>query len=261
MKTLLAFLCLGIVMVAAPVFAVDQDADGVDDSHISFAFTSGLEVGEIAVVNTANGSQGDYVNRITALGYSISIIPANSTLETLLNYAVVILPVGHGSATNYATIDALSDDYHMYVNSGGGLWIAQPNPYQMPDGTADINWAPYELTLQFEYNGDDCPVNVDDPSHCITEGMADEAFSFPGDNAISYGAEWQVLATGSVTGRPGVMFAEYGGGKVLVEMGHPAPGSLCAAGDPAFTRYLECLVGGIVATSETNWGSMKANYR
>ncbi len=165
MKTMLAILCLGIVVVAAPVFAADRDADGVDDSHLSFAISSGLEVGEIAVVNTANGAQGDYVDRITALGYSISIIPANSSLETLLNYAVVILPVGHGNATNYSTIDALADDYHMYVNSGGGLWIGQPNPYQMPDGTADITWAPYELTLQYLYDSSDCPVNVDDTSH------------------------------------------------------------------------------------------------
>jgi len=260
MRTLLTILCLGL-FVTVPVLAADLNGDGVDDSYIDHFVSASLEVGEIAVVDIGGGGVGDFLSRITGLGYSISTIPANSTLETLLNYSVVILPVGHGSATHHATFDALADDYHMYVSSGGGLWIAQPNPYQMPGGTADITWAPYALTLQNEYNGDDCPPMIVDSTHCITEGMSDTVFSFPGDDAISYASDWQVLVTGSVTGRPGVMFAEYEGGKVLVELGHPSMGSLCPADDLAFQRYLECLAGGTVATSEMSWGSLKANFR
>jgi len=261
MRKLLVVLGLGIFVFTVPTQAADLNGDGVDDSYISPSIYSSLEVGDIAVIDTEDGSVGTFLDRIGGLGYSITTIPLDSTLETWLNYSIIILPVGHANLTNYATFDALADDLHMYVNSGGGLWVGQPNPYQMPSGTADITWVPYALTLQYEYNESDCPPEVSDATHCITQGLPSTIFSFPADNAISYADDWQVLVVGNTTNRPGVMFAEYGSGKVLVEFSHPSPFSGCPIDDAALQRYLECLDSGTVAISEINWGSLKANFR
>ncbi len=260
MKNLLTLMSLGILVLTGSALAVDLNGDGIDDSFTNFTVPSSLEVGDIAVINTGGGV-GDLVSRIGALGYSISTIPMDSELETLLNYSVVILPVSHAALGNYATFDALADDYHMYVNSGGGLWIGQPNPFQMPDNTADITWAPYALTVHNGYDLADCPPVVSDDTHCITNGMSGTVFSFPADTALSYADDWQVLVVGNSSGMPGVMFAEYGSGKVLVELGHPSSGSLCPVDDTAFQQYLECLAGGTVATMEINWGSLKTYFR
>ena len=257
----LVVFCLGIFVSPAPSLAADLNNDGLDDTYNSASIVTNLEVGNIAVVDTGEGVVWDYVNRISALGYTVTTIAEGSPLEILLNYAVVILPVGHANVTHYNNFDGLADDYHMYVNAGGGLWVGQPNPFNMPGGTADITWVPYALTVQAGYTSADCPALIFDPTHCITQGQPTTNFSFPADNAENYASAWQVLVVGGSTGRPSVMYAEYGAGKILVELGHPSTSSICAMDDAAIERYLECLDSGTVATSETSWDSIKASFR
>ena len=97
--------------------------------------------------------------------------------------------------------------------------------------------------------------------HCITTGLAGEDMPMPGDHAISYGPEWEVLVTGGVTGRPAVMFANYGAGNVLVEFGHPSVNAICSPSDACLERFVACSVGGIVATTNSSWGGVKSLYR
>ena len=254
------------VLLATPVWAVDLNLDGLADGDASGATPSASpgasrDEGDIAVVDTGDSAVSNYVDRLTGLGYPVFTIPADSDLEVLLGYSLVILPVGHSNAQNHDTFAGLAADYIDYVNSGGGLWVGQPNPFGMPGNEATITWVPYLLRLHNGYDTADCPPVIVDPDHCITEGLPDVQFSFPADTVLEMGPEWEILVEGITTGRPGVLFATSGAGNILVELTHPAPGSLCPPDDEALDRYVMCTMGGVVATESTTWSTVKTLYR
>lgn len=256
--TLLASL---LALLTAPALAADRNQDGVDDAATSDLVFGDLDIGDIALVDTGDYSVSQYLLRLGGLGYTVDTIPPSSNFEDLSNYSLVILPVGHGNAGNYATFAALADDYIAYVASGGGLWVGQPNPFGMPGNEADISWVPYALRLSSGYNNTDCPTVTVDDTHCITMGLPNTNFSTAGDTVVEMGPEWTVLAVGPVTGNPGTMVASHGSGKILVELTHPAMGSVCPMDDAALDRYVTCTIGGVVARESTSWGSVKALYR
>ena len=254
----LAALCM---LIAAPAWSVDRDGDGVADGLAPQSPSAALDVGDIAVVDTGDFAVSVYVDRLTGLGYTVTTIPPDSDYATLIGYGLVILPVGHGNEGNYWTFDALASDYLDYVSMGGGLWVGQPNPFGMPDNTATITWVPYSLTLNNGYDDQDCPPVIVDPNHCITEGLPNTQFSFPGDIVMEMGPEWQVLTEGPVTGYPSVLVATYAGGKILVELGHPYTGAICPPDDAALDRYVICTMGGIVGTETSSWSTVKTMFR
>jgi hypothetical protein len=264
----IAILVIG-VLLATPVWAVDRNHDGLADGDTpsaNFSSSPGAngvsrDEGDIAVVDTGDFSVSAYVDRLTGLGYPVFTIPANSDLEVLLGYSLVILPVGHSNANNHDTFAGLAADYIAYVSSGGGLWVGQPNPFGMPGNEATITWVPYLLTLHSGYANNDCPPIIVDPGHCITEGLPGVQFSFPGDTVLDMGPEWEVLVEGSTTGLPGVLFATSGAGNILVELTHPGLGSICPPDDEALDRYVMCTMGGVVATESTTWSTVKTLYR
>lgn len=268
LRLAIALLAVG-VLCAAPVWAVDRNHDGLSDSsaaNLNIGTDPGahdalLDEGDIAIVDTGDFSVSIFVTRLTGLGYPVYTIPVDSDLEVLLGYSLVILPVSHAASETFDNFNGLASDYIDFVNTGGGLWLSQPNPFGMPDNTATITWVPYLLTLSNAYLGDDCALNIVDPNHCITEGLPNAQFSFPGDTALELGPEWEILVEGSVTGSPGVLYAEYGAGKILVELTHPAPGSVCPMDDDALERYVMCTMGGVVATEGATWSTVKSLYR
>jgi hypothetical protein len=264
----IAILAIG-VLLATPVWAVDRNHDGLADGDASDtnlsaspgASGASLDEGDIAVVDTGDFSVSIYVDRLTGLGYPVFTIPANSDLEVLLGYSLVILPVSHSDSDNHATFAGLAADYIAYVNSGGGLWVGQPNPYGMPDNEATITWVPYLLRLGNWYDNTDCPPVIVNPDHCITEGLPGVQFSTSGDTVLEMGPEWEILVEGPVTGLPGVLFATSGAGNILVELTHPAPASFCPPDDEALDRYVMCTMGGVVAIESTTWSTVKTLYR
>jgi hypothetical protein len=256
----MAMLAAGI-LVAAPVWAADLNHDGADDQLVPGTLPAILDEGDIAIADTGDGSVSIYINRLGDLGYVVTPIPPDSDLEVLQEYSLVILPVGHGSAEHYATFDGLAADYMDYVAVGGGLWVGQPNPFGMSGNQAEITWVPYYLFLHNGYNNADCPPVIVDPNHCITMDLPDTWFSFPADTVLEMGSEWDILVEGNATGLPGVLFAEYGNGKVLVELTHPSPGSICPIDDAALDRYVTCTMGGVVATEDATWSTVKTLYR
>ncbi len=261
MKNLLLFMVIIGLLVALPAIAADQNQDGIDDSIAGSMAGPAMRDGElIAIVNTGDGTVTDLLNRLTALGYSPALIPIDSGYDVLSAYGLVCLPVAHGSLNHNANFANLATDYHAYVEAGGGLWIGQPNPYQMPNHTTEVSWAPYELTVEFAYSLADCPSSIL-AEHCITTGLVADDMPFPGDNAISYGSEWEVLVAGPNTGRPAVMFALYGAGQVLVEFGHPGTGAICSPSDECLDRFVTCIIGGTVMTESSSWGGVKSIYR
>ncbi len=257
----MVFTVSALILMITPVLATDLDLDGIKDNFQHPSSPVSTEIGDIAVVDTGDGSVDNFITRIGALGYSITTIPVDSGLETLLNYSLVILPVSHAAPATYSIFDGLASDYHTYVNLGGGLWIGQANPYGMPNDQAQITWVPYELTLSVWYDYADCPPVIVDATHCITEGFPNTTFSFPADTVESYGPEWQVLCQGPATGRPSVMFAIYGSGSVLVELCHPSPSSGCPVDDAALNQYVICTTGGVTGLESSSWSSVKTLYR
>ena len=259
MKRMVLALTAIAMICAAPLWAADNNNDGIDDDIAIIVQSAAADEGDIAIVDT--GDAGSYIERLTAIGYPVDTIGMDSDLEMLLEYSLVILPVSHASAATYANFDGLAADYIEYVSLGGGLWVGQPNPYQMPGDTADITWVPYALTLHNAYNLDDCPTVIVDPSHCITEGLPNTQFSFAGDTVLEMGPEWQVLTEGFASGMPSVFVATYGDGRILVELGHPSLGALCPPDDAALERYVSCTMGGIVGTENASWSTVKTLFR
>jgi hypothetical protein len=250
-----------LALTSTVALAADLDQNLVDDKLGGDGVAIPTTDGTIAVVDTGDSGVAYYVNRLTDLGFTVATIPMASGLDVLVNHPLVILPVSHGSLAHYAVFDGLAADYHAYVQTGGGLWVGQPNPYQMPGDEADITWVPFYLRLHNGYLNEDCPPVIVDATHCITTGLPGTQFSMPGDEVLSMGPEWQVLVEGGVTGRPGVLVAEYGAGKILVELGHPAMGSVCPIDDAAMVRYVECTMDQPVAVESSTWSGVKARFR
>jgi len=254
----LLFVCLCLAWQAGPVLAEDVDQDGLDDSITALPAT--YADATIAIVD-AGGGISNFQDRLTAVGYGSTVIPATSNLSVLSQYDIVILPVSHATPAYYYTLDGLAQDYHDYVNLGGKLWIGQANPYQMPGNTADITWAPYDLTINNGYTMDDCPTLIVDPTHCIAQGVTGADLPFAGDTVIQLGPEWHVVGQGPMTGLPCVFIADYGYGACLVELGHPNPAALCPYTNAGFSRLVECLLlAGPTPTDPTTWGRIKAFF-
>lgn len=259
----LTLITQALVLLTTPAISADYNGNGLNDSlEISVPLPATKTTSNIAIVNTGGSSITDYISRLGNLGYTVTPIALDSGLETLVSYSLVILPVGHGDLPTYSNFDSLKEDYLAYVETGGGLWVGQPNPWQHLDETADITWVPYNLTLYNPYNTNDCPVAFTDANHCITGGFYDNDFSFPGDTVLAMGAEWLPLVLGPVSGNPGAMVAEYGSGQVLVEFGHPSLNALCAMDDTAMRQYVECISGNnSVATQTISIDGVKALFR
>ncbi len=261
MTRVLLFLFCCCAVLVSPVLAVDRDSDGLDDSIGDIGLPPILDEGEIAIVDTGSSTIAYYADRLTNLGYTVVTIPLNSDLTVLSQYPLVILPVSHAQASTYYTFDGLAGDYQSYVSAGGGLWVGQPNPYGMPGNTATLTWVPYLLTINNGYDNSDCPTVIVDPDHCITTGLPNTNFSFTADTVVAMGSEWQLLCEGSVTGNPSVLWAPFGGGRILVEFCHPSPSSICPIDDAALDRYASCAMSGPTVLERSVWGDVKTLFR
>jgi hypothetical protein len=257
-----ALLTLVLIVAFIPAgHAVDADFDALDDGDINTTDLEFLERADIGVIDTGDGSVANFVDRLTNLGYSVMPIPDTSDYSVLSTYSLIILPVGHAGPSDYLPIEANAADYVAYVQSGGGLWVSQPNPFGRPGDTADITWVPYQLTVQISYNAADCPPCIVDDTSCIIIGTGGDGLSFPGDTVISMGPEWNVVAEGCVTGNPAIFTADYGAGHVLVELGHPSPGAICSPSDVALATYADCTWGsGQTPAEDGSWSRVKSLY-
>lgn len=225
-----------------PAIALDTNLDGLDDAVRGGPTILPAADGPLAVVDTGDQSVDNFVDRLTSLGYTVTTIPPTSGYATLTLYDIVILPVAHAGPAHYATFAGLAADYIAYVADGGALWVSQPNPYGMPGNEADIVWVPYALRVSSSYDNTSCDRVIVDPNHCITTGLLPSDLPYPGDTVLSLGAEWEVLIVNATLGDPGVLSAQYGNGRVMVEFGHPHPGAVCAYTDEGMDRMASCLL-------------------
>ena len=231
-----------LTCIVVPAMALDTNLDGLDDAVLGSSVVLPASDGPIAVVDTGDQSVDNFVDRLTNLGYTVTTIPLTSGYATLVLYDIVILPVAHAGPAHYATLAGLATDYISYVDDGGRLWVSQPNPYGMPGNEADIVWVPYVLRVNSDYDNSTCDRVIVDPNHCITTGLAPSDLPYPGDTVVTLGAEWEILIVNATLGDPGVLSAEYGSGRVMVEFGHPHPGAVCAYPDVGMDRMATCLL-------------------
>src|SRR4030095_12828690 len=193
-------------LLAAPAWAQDLNQDGNSDENTGPPPVE-YSVANVAIVNTGDGSVGNYQTRLTAMGHTVTVIPLNSNLATLLLYQGVILPFSHSSSSTVANFQGLANDYRQYVQSGGCLYIGQPNPFDLPGQVSTISWAPYSLTVNANYNGSDCPPTIPNNQLCQTQGLQGSDLPFPADTITVMGPEWTILTRGPITNNPGTLSA------------------------------------------------------
>ena len=206
------------LLVSGPALAQDLNSDGLQDEIVGPPVIVNA-VANIAIVDTGESAIGDYQARLQALGHTVTTIPLNSNLATLVLYEVVLLPVSHANAATIGNFQALANDYIQYVQGGGCLYIGQPNPFNVGGQQAAISWAPYALTVNANYNLSDCPPTIANPQLCETLGLAGADLPFPADTVVSMAAQWNVLTRGAVTNNPGALSAAFGSGHVVVDLG------------------------------------------
>ena len=247
-------------LLTSPAWAQDFNQDGADD-EITGPTPVENAVATVAIVDTGDGSVGNYQTRLQAMGHIVTVIPLNSNLATMMLYQVVILPTGHGAAGTYANFQGLANDYRQYVQSGGCLYIGQPNPFNQPGQQASIPWAPYALSVNANYNGSDCPPVIANPQLCQTQGLSGSDLPFPADTITVLGPEWTIITRGPISNNPGTLSAVFGSGHVVVDLGHPSTGAICPYTNTGIDRLVTCCLSGATPVDTSTWGKVKATYR
>ena len=211
----------------------------------------------IAIVETDDGSVGDFGIRLANLGYTATLIDPTSNLAALSAYDMVILPVSHASISWYSNFDALADDYKQFVDNGGCLYLGQPNPINAPNL---ITWVPYVLKLDFQFTFTTCTRDILDTSACVTQGLTGDDVPWPAETPLEIGPEWTVVEESA--GVAGLLVATYGAGHINVDMGHPSSQVGCPYSDAGFAKMVSCCLGTPpVPTSPMSWGRVKSTYR
>lgn len=242
-------------LIAGVAGAADLDRDGVDDAWRS-PYEGGSQAGEatIAVINTGDHSVGDFIFRLSALGYTVTTIPVDSKIDVLRGYAMVLLPVRHADYRD--VLNQLAQDYHDFVGSGGCLYIAQPNQ------SMQISWAPHDLVLDRGYDYEGCERSIEDPDECAARGLAPEDLPYPFDTVVTAASEWRVLVTENGNGSAGALVSSFGLGSAVVDLGNPEGGAFCEFTDEGLLQMVTCCIDrGPVPVIDSTWGSIKSRYR
>jgi phosphatidylserine/phosphatidylglycerophosphate/cardiolipin synthase-like enzyme len=235
--------------------SIDVDQDGMFDdipiesglsnqqSFDSLNNASSLSSESISIGMIQAGAYTIPRDRLTALGFSVTVIPPTSNLLAFQEYDVIYLPLAWAGASgsDYQVIESHASDYHAYVDGGGGLFVEQPNPCGHPGDQATPASLPYPITFICPYNPDDDPLIVD-PNHFITDGLASAEMPTPYDQMTNLDPAYHVLVVGHITGSPSLVVADYGAGRVLVETAHPGYGAIKVFSDEVYRRMINWTV-------------------
>jgi hypothetical protein len=239
----------GFVLLLGAIFipllhAADLNQDGLDPDSQAQKDVGKIETDPIPELSIGMIETGDYQfpkNRLTALGYpDITLISPDSGLATFQQYDIVYLPVlwaqvGDG---DFGTIESHAADYQAYVQSGGGLFIDQPNPYNQPGDRVTPTLLPYPITFYNWYNTGDWPPIIVDPNHEITQGLPADEMPGPADRMQNVDANYDVLVVGAATGDASLVVTEYGSGRILAQTAHPSASSMNPFSDEVYIRMV-----------------------
>lgn len=226
-----------LTLVAALAATLAQPTSAAPGSRLAPLAESAPAV-TVGLIQT--GQYDSPLNRLTDLGISVTLLPTTSGLTEFQAYDVIYLPVNWAQATNgaLATLEEHAQAYRDYVAAGGGLLIDQPNPYGQPDNSAVPTLLPYAITFDSGYTNNDHPPIIADPLHYLTEGLLPEDLPFPCDTLTNVAAQYDILVVGRQTGRPSLLVAEYGAGRVLIQAASPLRDFSRPFSDEAYLRMV-----------------------
>jgi hypothetical protein len=148
-------------------------------------------------------------------GYIVDLLDISSiTVDVLLNYHIVWITNG---ASLDIEIELKDDDIRDYVFQGGGLIFCQPD-YIF--GIYIPKCLPYTWEITNFLNANPCAATIVDPTHTLTNGLTVDDMPDCYETMGYIAPEYTILSL-SDDGEPGLACAEYGLGKIIVQMDAP----------------------------------------
>ncbi len=235
---------------------------GILDTGDDTARVPGTEAVQSVVTNSCriawyrHGGSDTELDRLRALGYDITVVGRNQLVYPELDAwdAVVLAYVEPGF------LAVQQPHLQAFVDTGGGLFIHQPNHA----GVAD--YTPVGFSVEIADPAWCSPTgfanHLDDTSHPITAGLTDADLSGAFDGVASLGASFTALASSPECGTVSLAAGTSGIGRVLFDTGNGAPISL----QPGTEAYWDALFGwlctpGPIGVDAITFGALKASYR
>lgn len=244
LTTLLLVICMMFVFTGMSSAELDMNQDGMRDfssqNRIQFNALETDPIFELTIGLVQTGSSRTVMERLTDLGYSITLIPPDSGLSAFEQYDVVYLPSSWADALNgnFDIVESHSADYQDYVQAGGGLFIDQPNPYKQPSGTVTPTLLPYPITFHVSGGIDEWPPIIVNTSHEITRGLSESEMPAPADRMSSVDSQYEVLVVGRASGYPSLVIGQYGNGRILVQTANPSRDAFEPFSDEVYIRMV-----------------------
>ena len=218
---------IGIILAAtilisvfvAIALAVSANESGIAsiDTTVKVPETSSLAGYNIAVVN-AGYDPGQVELQLEAWGATVDLINVPDITESLLrNYDLVW--IGYLAA---GAVDAggKAPEILSYVQNGGGEILAQPGEVMTPQ------CLPYTWQITDIWYGDACAATIIDPTHELTKGLTVDDMPDAFDRSGTVNPAYTILAL-SGESEPTFGCANYGKGRVIVEMDCPLGPGIC----------------------------------
>jgi hypothetical protein len=184
------------------------------------------------------GTEPAEAKRLRELNFVVTVLPEDQVDPDRLNgIDVIFLPSQWGyTAELLKKFDARTAQYQRFVQRGGGLVIDSPNPTHTETCTPQL--LPYPITFQNAYDNRDVErVNLD-PTHFITAGLPSSEMPFPFDPMITVDHRYTLLARQKKTGWASLAACQLGDGRIVVQTGGVARGSIIPLGDEIVRRMV-----------------------
>lgn len=178
----------------------------------------------IGVVKTSEDSAITCLQRfVDVLGTDASVV---ESIDPAADYGTfhshdLIVACSNWAENGSTLILGRSELYTRYVQEGGGLLMFQPNPYPLP--SLRIPLLPEWFEVANFYDEQDI-VTIVDPTHPVTQGLADGDMPFPADRITGFSSAWTELSRGSVSGDASLIVVDIGRGRAAVDGAHHVQG-------------------------------------
>ena len=199
----------------------DLDRDGVPDlltprSLGPWSQCESTPAVRIGLVETGSWWYAEIV--FHHLRYEVELIPPSSDLDVFRGFDVVYLPSSWAEVWrgDFGIIEEHAADYQRYVFEGGGLIVAQPNPWEQPGNQARPTLLPKPVTFWNPYDSKDWPPVIVDADHPITQNATVVELPGPADRVLNPDPAYRILTVGRNSGSPSLMSLEHGEGRILI---------------------------------------------
>lgn len=194
----------------------------------------------IAVLKTKGSGHKDAYDRLKLSGFNnVKYIAAPIDKGHLKGVDMLYLASGWAAygGEYYQSIESSSNVVHKYIESGGGLFVEQPNPYKNgEDQKVTPNILPYKITFNFRNSPFELAgVNSE---HEITKNIGNYILPYPSDDMEYIDSKYEVLVEGKSLKTSPLLVANYGKGKILVCTHSPSRNGLHRTSDEMIIRMV-----------------------